>query len=73
MNIDELFASAGISMGGYVFYKIAMKIYNKYIITSECIHPTVHSTDIVMHIKEIEPSIEIQPVHAEIQPVPVNP
>ena len=54
INTEEILASAGISAGAYAVYKVAFRFYQKYYVNSECHHPTEHSTDIVVHITEIE-------------------
>lgn len=54
MNIEEILASAGISAGAYAVYKIAFRLYQKYYVNSECNKINDHSTDIVVHITEIE-------------------
>lgn len=58
VSIEEIFASAGVSVGVYGVYKIAVRLYNKYYINSECNHPTEHTTDIVVHISDVEPKKE---------------
>lgn len=55
MNIEEMFSSAGVSIGAYGLYKIAVRLYHKYYISSECHHPTDHSTDLVIHIEGAVP------------------
>lgn len=66
INIEELFASAGLSVGAYGFYKLAVRLYNKYYINSECHNPTDHSTDIIVHISEVEPKEEKDKSHIEV-------
>ena len=58
INIEELFASAGVSIGAYGLYKIALRLYSKYYISSECHHPTDNSTDLVVHISGVVESVE---------------
>lgn len=63
VSVEELFASAGVSIGAYTIYKIAFRIYQKYYLSSECSHPTPTTTDIIVHISEAEqkeaPNIEV--------------
>lgn len=72
INIEELFASAGVSIGAYGVYKIAVRFYNKYYINSECNRPTPNSTDIIVHIsekeEEKEPHIEVMERGVEKHP-----
>ena len=65
INIEELFASAGVSIGAYGFYKVAYRLYNKYYINSECNHPNDRTTDIIVHISEVEQKEEEKP-HIEV-------
>lgn len=58
LNIEEVLASVGISGGAYGLYKITVRLYQKYYISSECNHPTEHSTDVVIHISDVEPPKE---------------
>ena len=58
LNIEEVLASVGISAGAYGIYKIAVKLYQRYYINSECNRPNEHSTDIVVHISDVEPPKE---------------
>lgn len=58
MNVEEILTSVGISGGLYGLYKIAVRLYNKYYINSECHNLSEHSTDIVVHISEVEPKKE---------------
>jgi len=63
VSVEEILASTGVSMGAYGVYKIAVRIYNRYYINSECNRPTPNSTDIIVHIsekeEEKEPHIEV--------------
>lgn len=54
INTEEILASAGISAGAYAVYKIAVKLYQKYYVNSECHHPDDKTLDVVIHITEIE-------------------
>lgn len=53
-NIEEILASAGISAGAYAVYKVAVRLYQKYYITSDCNRADDNALDIVVHITEIE-------------------
>lgn len=52
MNIEEILASAGVSAGAYSVYKIAVRLYQKYYIHSECHHPSENKNEIVITIEE---------------------
>lgn len=58
LNIEEVLASVGISGGAYGLYKLGVRLYQKYYINSECNRPNEHSTDIVVHISDVEPPKE---------------
>jgi hypothetical protein len=60
INIEELFASAGVSVGAYAVYKVGFRFYQKYYLSSECNHPTPTSTDIIVHISEAEEKAEVE-------------
>jgi hypothetical protein len=57
LNIEEILASVGISGGAYGVYKVAVRLYHKYYVNSECNHPNDHTTDIVVHISDV--SLEV--------------
>jgi len=69
ISIEEIFASAGVSAGVYGVYKMVVRLYNKYYINSECNHPTEHSTNIVVHISDVEEKKEEPKPHVEMNRV----
>lgn len=53
LNIEEILASAGVSAGAYGVYKIAVRLYQKYYIDSECHNLSQNKNEIVITITEM--------------------
>ena len=53
MDVEQILASAGVSAGAYGVYRVAVRLYQKYYINSECNRPNDHTTDIVVHISDV--------------------